>query len=583
MFNVKQHAALSFLMLVSLAHANPADQAASAPVNESKTFSLDGGRTKNFHTHETEEYPEVVSTVDPSAIAKQIPAFIPLVELRNLLTQLSATEMHVPELQQEILAKLISVFIACAREHGLQALHDIGKEIAGLEYRKYHPFKSLFVQPTDIFYGSVEPRYNRLAQLRDRYLQMVGRMVQLNDPSAHDTHDRPELNEMHEWAKAVIATVNELKDSSSITDIKKMDYRGALQILLTGCDTLYAYDIALCRREEPILSGAMGTVGRVAYWTGRAGLSLSACAGGGFLISRYIAGLQAADVAQVKANYKRAVRNFHRQFVIPGVTLADIDQAAENLDTSFLEDRVIPAVTHRVRTVNDWIPEMLQRAFELRRTWMPDRVEEILRRIPARTIAVATTLLWLTDKTVCDVLPWGVETVVGLTALAGSAAFVDRVAAVADALITAAGGVTVAPDMGMLLALTYKKKMKLAVLKYGGGVLGFAGLYALYCTILKLNESKLSERLTDSVHTMIATLAPYSRDTTGQSMKAADLGWVLHCADEIQRELRKLESDKQRIFDHDIVALQSIDTPAGNRIELLDSMYKTYSLVTLPV
>lgn len=574
MFNVKQRSVLVLAMLFSFVSAYPVVLASE------NVFELDGGQETGLavKNSKTSHVPGMVSTINPDDLIDEIPAALSVSGLKNLLAQLSETPVAAADKQKEILAKLIPVFITCAQEHTLQALHDVSQQMAWLEYRKYHWFKSLFAQPTDIFYGSVEPRYNQLAAFRDRYLTALGRLTQLSDPSSHDMHDYPALNEMHEWVGMVAAAVNGLKDANATTPKKLNDYPAALQSLSAASDTLYAHDKAFCRRDEPLLPVSISSA---AYWTGRTGVSLGMCAGGGFLISKYLANVNAADIVQVKENYKRAVRNFHTQFVIPGVTVEDIDRAAENLDARFLEDRVIPAVTHRVRTVNDWVPDLIKRATDMRRKWMPKRAEEILRNIPARTIAIATTLIWLADKTVVDILPWGIETMVGATAWMGTAAFIDRIVAVADALITAAGGVSVAPDMGMLLALVYKKKAKLAVLKYGGGAAGFLGLYALYTTIVKLNASKLSEHLTHHVHGMIATLAPYSNDTTGLNMQAIDLGKVMHAADEIKRELRRLESDKQQLFDNDIVALQSVTTSVSNRMQLLDSMYHTYSLVTI--
>lgn len=554
MFNVKQLSVFILVMLFSFACADPV-----VPVSEDVLQWNDGHETKL----------NIKKTNNPDEIVDQIPAALSASGLKKLLVQLTETPVTAADMQKEILAKLVPTFIACAQEHTLQALHNVSQQIAWLEYRKYHWIKSLFVQPADIFYGSVEPRYNQLVAFRDRYLTALGRLSQLSYPSSHD---------MHEWVGMVTAAVQGIKESHVVQSIELNDYNATLQSLSIASDTLYVYDEAFCKRDESLLPVSISSA---AYWTGRTGVSLGMCAGGGFLISRYLANVNAADIVQVKENYKRAVRNFHTQFVIPGVTYEDIDRAAENLDAQFLEDRVIPAVTHRVRTVNDWVPNLVKRATDMRRKWMPKKAEEILRKIPARTIAVATTLIWLADKTLVDILPWGIETMVGATAWMGTAAFIDRIVAVADALITAAGGVSVAPDMGMLLALVYKKKAKLAVLKYGGGVAGFLGLYALYSTIVKLNQSKLSEHLTHHVHGMVATLAPYSNDTNGLSMDPIDLGKVMHAADEIKRELSRLESDKQQLFEHDIAVLQSVTTSVGNRMQLLDSMYRTYSLVTI--
>ena len=460
MFNVGQRSILVLALVFSFACADPV-----APASQD-VFQLDGEREASTSVKNS-NVSGLISAINPDEIVDHIPAVLSASGLKHLLVQLSETPVTVADTQKEILAKLVPTFIACAQEHTLQALHDVSQQLAWLEYRKYHWFKSLFAQPTDIFYGSVEPRYNALATFRDRYLTTLGRLTQLSDPSSHDMHDYPALNEMHEWVGMVTAAVQGLKDANVATPKKLNDYNAALQTLSAASDTLYAHDKAFCRRGEPLLPVSISSA---AYWTGRTGVSLGMCAGGGFLISKYLANVNAADIVQVKENYKRAVRNFHTQFVIPGVTYEDIDRAAENLDAQFLEDRVIPAVTHRVRTVNDWLPNLIKRATDMRRRWMPKKAEEILRKIPARTIAVATIIIWLADKTIVDILPWGIETMVGATAWMGTAAFIDRIVAVADALITAAGGVSVAPDMGMLLALVYKKKAKLAVLKYGGGV-----------------------------------------------------------------------------------------------------------------
>lgn len=497
----------------------------------------------------TQLWADTLLTSQEKTVLAQIPDKMNQAQLNTVLDKFVAAPISSNTLQNAIVTKVGNAFIARTQKMILKVSSNLSREIEPLEKYKKDP-KS-------------KRNYESLVQSREQYYHALGVLAQLKETTPEDTF---------QWVADVLHAVHLIKNPVA-KKIPISSYRTALQSLKRELDVM-VHD----PEYQKLVPYSMPLMNRV-QWGVRGMIPVIFAIAGGFLMSQYMVLKKAPEIAQLKRDYKKLVNDLNSEFGL-NLTGAEINEATENLSTTFLEgnvqfvqkkqERWAPKMPKQFNEARDWlyskVPDEAKKMFGKAQS----KVKPIMNKIPNYSFSAASIFIWLTDKMVYDILPWSFEAAIGLGMVMGTVTFINNMQ-----------GLLRIPEYLKLLGRCYKMKTPLLVVKYGGGVAGFIGLYSLINCIKQYVASSLNERVTKKMHAMVTVLAPYRGETTGGEMKPEDFGRVMHEAYELYQEVKRIAPYKREWFKHDLRALQLPQMPVHNRIQLINSMYQTYNLATV--
>ncbi len=452
--------------------------------------------------------------------------------------------------KKELLLQLVPECIRCIKKH-------ICNTVSRLEYtiNNTHNKINYGWLVSNSIRKKLQNKLTYFSEVKKTYLCTLGKM----EYQQYEPHE----NE-YSWVEKLLGTATALSGSGKQV-VTITDFDQALNSITEVCEIIDENETQW--HSFSIFS----QVKKVTYLIGHNKLAAVACALGSYvMVQARSSKWHKKDFLHMKKDYQDLATDIETRFGIPDLKEGEINRAADVLDTGFIKQRMLPALTRGVRAKAH--PRGADRYYDA-----------AMNRMPPCRFSMGAGVAFVLDRIVdrflpsegFSLIPSFLEPAVGYTAVAGMLPGVNHAAQAADGALAGVQAVEYMPDIGLQLLRIYEMKAKLLAQKIGIGFGGFITLFALYKILSREKRELRRDAIVMRLHEIMSILILYQEKL--EKMSNEHFGELIYQTNALKNNITKIPEKYRLLFERDIHRLGSLTVAIKEKQKIVDYMYQTYN------